>query len=234
MSMVDTRQASKAPETPGTMSGRVAALAGAVSFVLSSISYSVLDNVPNPFTDSGQKIVSYLALHQGQLQLSAVLTALAMSTVLVWAAGLYRALRRADGGTPGLALAAFGGAVLTAASTLAMAVIEGTVATRFHDLGPALARVFWTMLLLNAGAGLVGLLVVIGATAIVCLRAHLFPRWFAVASTVLALASAVGACIIGYTPVGIQVVASLAFTFDAVWILMVSIYFWRDPALTAP
>ncbi len=90
------------------------------------------------------------------------------------------------------------------------------------------------MLLLNAGAGLVGLLVVIGATAIVCLRAHLFPRWFAVASTVLALASAVGACIIGYTPVGIQVVAGLAFTFDAVWILMVSIYFWRDPALTAP
>ena len=165
MSMVDTRQASKAPGTPGTMSGRVAALAGAVFFVLSAISYSVLNNVPNPITDSGQKIVSYLALHQGQLQLSAVLTALAMSAVLVWAAGLYRALRRADGGTPGLALAAFGGAVLTAASTLAMAVIEGTVATRFHDLGPALARVFWTMLLLNAGAGLVGLLVVIGATA---------------------------------------------------------------------
>ena len=234
MSMVDTRQASKAPGTPGTMSGRVAALAGAVFVVLSAISYSVLNNVPNPFTDSGQKILSYLALHQGQLQLSAVLTALAMSAVLVWAAGLYRALRRAEGGTPGLAMAAFGGAVLGAASTLALAVIEGTVATRFHDLGPAGARVFWTVLLLTAGAGLVGLLVVIGATAIVSLRAHLFPRWFAVASTVLALASAVGACIIGYTPVGIQVVAGLAFTFDGLWILMVSIYFWRDPALTAP
>jgi hypothetical protein len=210
------------------MSGRVAALAGAVFFVLSAISYSVLNNVPNPFTDSGQKILSYLALHQGQLQLSAVLTALAMSTVLVWAAGLYRALRRAEGGTPGLAMAAFGGAVLSAASTLALAVIEGTVATRFHDLGPA------GVLLLTAGAGLVGLLVIIGATAIVSLRAHLFPRWFAVASTVLALASAVGACIIGYTPVGIQVVAGLAFTFDGLWVLMVSIYFWRDPALTAP
>jgi hypothetical protein len=64
----------QAQGTPGTMSGRVAALAGAVSFVLILIS--------------------------------------AMSTALVWAAGLFRALRRAEGGIPGLALAAFGGVVL--------------------------------------------------------------------------------------------------------------------------
>jgi len=76
--------------------------------------------------------------------------------------------------------------------------------------------------------------VLIGATAIVCLRAHLFPRWFAVASTVLALASAVGACSIGYIPAAILVVGNFAFALDAVWILMVSVYFWRDPALTAP
>ncbi len=42
------------------------------------------------------------------------------------------------------------------------------------DLGPAGARVLWTMLLLSIGAILVGLLVVIGPTAIVCLRARLF------------------------------------------------------------
>jgi hypothetical protein len=230
MSMVDTGHAVRAR---GTMPGRVAALAGAVSFVLIAIASNMVNNVPN-FAASGQKIINYLALHHGRLQLGAVLTALAMSTALVWAAGLYRALRRAEGGAPGLALAAFGGAVLTAASTVTLAVLEGTMATRFHDLGPAGARVLWTMLLLNVGAMLVGLLVVIGATAIVCLRARLFPRWFAVASTVLALASLIGACLIGYTPVGIQVIAGLAGSFDAVWILMVSIYFWRDPALAAP
>ena len=234
MSMTDTRQAARAPGTPGTMPGRVAALAGVVSFVLMAISFDVLGYGPDPFTDSGQKILSFLALHHGQLQLSAALTALAMSTVLVWAAGLYRALRRAEGGTPGMALAAFGGAVLTAASNVALAVIEGTAAARFHDLGPAGARVLWTMHLLGAGGTFVGMFVLIGATAVVCLRAHLFPRWFAVASTVLALASAVGACSIGYTPVGILVVGSLASTIGALWILMVSIYFWRDPALTAP
>ena len=218
MSMVDTRQAARAPGTPGTMSGRVAALAGAVFLVLIAISASVLSNAPNPFSDSGQEILSYLARHHDRLQLSAVLMALAMSAVLVWAAGLYRALRKAEGGSPGLALTAFGGAVLTAASTVTYALIEGITATRFSDLGPAGARVLWTMLRLGLGAILVGLLVVIGATAIVCLRARLFPRWFAVASTVLALASAVGVCTIGYAPVGIQIVAAFALIFDCVWI----------------
>jgi hypothetical protein len=53
-------------------------------------------------------------------------------------------------------------------------------------------------------------------------------------STVLAVASLIGACTIGYTTVWIQVAAGLAVVFDGVWILMVSIYLWRDPALTAP
>ena len=121
--------------------------------------------------------------------------------------------------------------MLAAASTVTWALIEGTMATRFSDLGPAGARVLWTMFLLNVGAMLVGLLVVIGATAIVCLRARLFPRWFAAASTVLALVSVAGACTIGYTAAGIQVAAGLAVILDGVWILMVSIYLWRDPAL---
>ena len=228
--MLDTRQEVRAA---GTIPGRLAALAGAVSFVLILISAILRGNAPSA-TDSSQKIFSYLALHHGQLQLGAVLAALAMSTALVWAAGLYRALRKAEGGTSGLALAAFGGGVLTAASMLTLALIEGTMATRFYDLGPAGARVFWTMFLLSTGAVLVGLLVVIGATAVVCLRAHLFPRWFAVASTVLALASLTGACTIGYTTVGIQVASGLAIVFDGVWILMVSIYLWRAPALTVP
>jgi hypothetical protein len=190
-------------------------------------------NAPST-ADSAQKIFSYLALHHGQLQLGAVLGALAMSTALVWAAGLYRALRKAEGGAPVLAVAAFGGGVLTAASMLTLSLIGGTLATRFHDLGPAGARVFWTMFLLSTAGLLVGLIVVIGATAGVCLRARLFPRWFAVASIVLALASLIGACAIGYTTVGIQVTAGLAVVFDGVWILMVSMYLWRDPARTAP
>jgi hypothetical protein len=228
--MVDSRQAVR---VAGTMSGRLAALGGAVFFVLIVISNMLRSNAPSA-TDSGQKIFDYVAVHHGRLQLGAVLAGLAMSAALVWLSGLFRALRRVEGGTPGLALAAVAGGVLTAASTVTGALIQATMATRINDLGPAGARVWWTMLLLSTGAMLLGLLLLIGATAIVCLQARLFPRWFAAASAVLALISVVGAFAIGYTTTGIQVVAGIAVFLDALWILAVSIYLWRDPALALP
>lgn len=69
--VVDSRQA---VSVPGTMSGRLAALAGAVSFVLILISTNMLRNSPSA-TDPGEKILSYLALHHGRLQFGAELMA---------------------------------------------------------------------------------------------------------------------------------------------------------------
>jgi hypothetical protein len=51
---------------------------------------------------------------------------------------------------------------------------------------------------------------------------------------VLAVVSAVGACTIGYDTSAIQVVAGVAIPLDAVWILLVSMFLWRDPALALP
>ena len=57
------------------------------------------------------------------------------------------------------------------------------MATRFSELGAAGARVLWTMFLLNVGRCWCGRPAIIGAAAIVCLRARLFPRWFTAART---------------------------------------------------
>jgi hypothetical protein len=211
----------------------VAALAGAVFFVLMVIHANLRSGAPSA-TDSGEEIVSYVTDHAGRLQMGAVLLGLAASAVTVWLSGLFRALRRAEGGTPAMAIVAFAGGALAAASTVVGALIEGTLATRIDDLGPAGARVWWTMFLLSTGAILLGLLVLIGSTAVVCLGTHLFARWFAVASVLLALLSLVGACTIGYTTTGIQVVAGIAVVLDGVWILLVSIFLWRKPTLALP
>lgn len=151
-----------------------------------------------------------MRVNQGQLQLAAVVMGLAMPAALLWLSGHFRTLTRAEGGTPGLALAALGGGILTAASSVVGALVLGTTATRVTDLGPAGARVWWTMHLLSTGATLLGLLLLIGATAAVCLQRQLFAQWFAVASVVLALASMIGAFTIGYDTAGIQVVAGIA------------------------
>ncbi len=109
---MDSRQEARAD---GTV--RSAALAGTGTFIVFTIiTESLMNNSPSA-TESSQKIFSYLTLHQGRLQASAVLAALAAFGVLVWVSALFRASRSVEGRTTGLALAAFGGGVLTAAST---------------------------------------------------------------------------------------------------------------------
>ncbi len=217
----------------GTLSVRVAAFAGAIFFALAIIAGSLQSGAPNA-TDSGRNAFNYLSSHQDQIQLAAVLWGFAMVSVLVWLSGLFRALRKAEGGTPAVALVALAGGVLAAASTVLGALIEGVTAARISDLGTSLAGVFWTMYLLSIGATLFGLLLVIGATAVVCLRTRLFGRRFATASIVLTILSMVGASMIGYTNEAIQIVGVTAILLDVAWILVVSLFLWRDPTLAAP
>jgi hypothetical protein len=211
---------------------RVAALAGAAYFGL-IIAFSQLTSGSPSTADSGDEVFDYLAKHDERIQLAAVLIGFAMPAALLWLSGLYRALRKAEG-EAGFAVAALAGGVLAAASTVTGALIAGTMATRIDDLGPGGARVWWTMFLLSFGATLLGLLLLIGATAVVCVERRLFARWFAAASVVLALVSAVGACAIGYDATGIQVVAGIAILLDSVWILLVSLFLWRRPGLGVP
>ncbi len=218
---------------PGATSVRVAALAGAVFFVLIIIHANMRSGAPSA-TDPGREVVNYVTLHRDRLQLAAVLSGLAMCAALVWLSGLVRVVRKAEGRTGGLALVALAGGGLAAASTVAGALVLGTTATRIDDLDPAAARVWWTMFLLSTGATLLGLTLVIGATAVACLRGRLFARWFAVASILLALISLAGAFTIGYAGDGIQAVAGIAVLLDTAWILVVSIVLWRDPGLALP
>jgi hypothetical protein len=164
------RRASWIPEA---VSVRLAAVAGAIFFALMVVQANLRSGAPSA-TDSAGKIFDFVADHADRLQMGAVLLGLAMSAALVWLSGLFRALRRAEGGAPGFAVAALAGGVLAAASAVIGALVEGTMAIRIDDLGPEGARVWWTMFLLSTGATLLGLFVLIGATAIVSLRTPLF------------------------------------------------------------
>jgi hypothetical protein len=222
-----------AVHVPGSASVRLAALGGAVFFALSLAFASLTSGTPSA-SDSGQETFNYLSAHDGRIQFAAVLLGLAMPAALLFLSGLFRALREAEGGRAGLAVAALGGGVLAAASTVTGALIMGTTAARITDIGPAAARLWWTMYLMSIGATLLGLLLLIGTTAIVSLETQLFARWFAVASVVLALVSIVGAFTIGYPTTGIQATAGIAVILDSVWIFLVSFFLWRDPELALP
>ena len=218
---------------PGSLSVRLAASGGAVFFAL-FLAFGILTRGTPSITDSGQDTFNYLSAHDGRLQLAAVLFGLAMPPALLAVSGLFRALREAEGGRPGLAVAALGGGVLAAASTVTGALILGVTATRIADLGSANAHLWWTMFMMSLGAILLGLLLLIGATAVVSLETELFPRWFRAASVVLVLVSIVGAFTIGYPTTGIVDAAGIALILDSVWLFLVSLFLWRDPELALP
>lgn len=224
---------SPATRAPGAMSVRFAALGGAIYFGLILAFLSQFSGTPKA-TDFRQQVFNYLSAHHGRLQAAAVLMGLAMPAALLFLSGLFRALRQAEGGTARLALAALGGGILAAAAGATGALILGTTATRITDLGPASARVWWTMYLMSIGANLLGLLLSVGVTAIISLQRQLFPRWFALASVALALVSIAGAFTIGYATTATYVLSGVAIVLDSVWIFLVSLFLWRDPTLALP
>jgi MFS family permease len=218
---------------PGSVSVRLAAVAGAVFFALFLAFASLTSGTPSA-SDSARETFDYLSAHDGRLKLAAVFLGLAMPAALLLLSGLFSALREAEGGRAGLAVAALGGGVLAAAGTVTGALIIGVTATRITDIGPAGARLWWTMYLMSIGATLLGLLLLIGATAVVSLESQLFARWFAVASVVLALLSLVGAFTIGYATTGIQATAGIAVILDSAWFFLVGFFLWRDPESALP
>ena len=173
----------------GAMSARVTAVGGLVFFGL-FVAFCVLTSNTPAATDTRQEVFSYLAKHHDRLQLAAALYGLAMLAALLFLSGLFATLRKAEG-RPRLAVAALAGGIVAAAATITGALVLGTTAARFLDLGPTGARVFWTMFLLSIGATLIGEVLMIGSTAVISLRTGLFSRWFSVASLVLAFASPV-------------------------------------------
>lgn len=229
-SRVESAQRVRERHVPGTGWVRTSALAGALFFVLIVVQSMLRSGAPSA-SASGQEIIDYVAGHQGRLQLGAALLGLAMAAVLFWLPGLYHALRRAEGTSSGFAVAAVAGGALAAAGGAVTALIQGTIAARIGELDDAGVRVWWTMWLLTIGAIVSGLLVSIGVTAIISLRQRLFARWFTTASVLLALMSVVGVFTLGYAGVAVQTVAAIAVLLDSVWILVVSIFLWRDPSL---
>ncbi len=212
---------------------RLTALAGVLFVVLIIVQGPVL--TPSlKVTDSAQKIFNSIRSHQTDFKASAALYGLAMSAVLIWAAGLFRVLRKAEGGAAGLAASALGGVALAAAMSVVAAATEATTALRINDLGPGGARFYYTLSQFTQGGILFGLLVVVGATALVSLRTGLFARWFGAVSVVLAIASVVGALGVAYASNTIQTVTGVMLTLNTLWILVVSIYLWRQPELAIP
>ncbi len=208
---------------------RLAAAAGLVFVVLIIVQGPVLQSASASTTDSATKTFNFFRDHQSDVKAASLLLGLAMAAALVWSSVHFRALRKAEGGQSGLAVAALGGVVLATAMSVTAAATNAATALRIHDLGPTGAH-FYNILVSFLFAGvLIGLGVLTGATAIIILRTGVFHRWSGFLSIILAVGSFVGATGIAYANDFSYGLMGAMLSLDSLWIGMVGVFLLRHP-----
>ncbi len=174
---------------------------------------------------SGHQIAIYASQHRSQLLTSYLIIALGLAVLLVFAAGLYRIIRRAEPADGWLAVAsvtsAVGGAAIFGVGTALFMVVAYRPTTT-----PAVVRAFWDAgwLAYNiAGFGFVAWMAVI---IVATLRYDALPRWSAWVAIPVAAINFVGPFAVqqgsgAFSPQGwFAMVVALTF---AVWLLVVAL-----------
>ena len=179
---------------------------------------------------AGVLIVRYATVNRDQLLASDLLFALGVAVLTVFAAGLYRVIRRAEGEDGWLAAASLASVVAGAGIFGAGTALFMVVAYR-PDTDPAVARAFWDAGWLaynSAGFGFVAWIAIIVVAA---LRHQALPPWTAWIGVPVALINLIGPFAVragagAFSPQGwFALVVGLTF---AVWLLAISLAAWRS------
>ncbi len=184
---------------------------------------------------AGTQIVDWAAAHRSRLLASYLILAVGLAVLIVFAAGLYRVIRRAEGKDGWLAIAALasavGGAAIFGAGTALFMVVAYRPAT-----DPAVARAFWDAGWLAYNSAGFGFVAWIALVVVATLRHRALPRWTAWIAVPVALISFVGPFAVqtGSGPFSPQgwFASVVALTF-AVWLIAVSLAVWRPTRAAA-
>ena len=217
---------------------KAVALLGGIAVVMYLTAIALTPAQAPDSGSAGGEIVQWATDHRGQLLASYMLFALGLAVLVVFAAGLYRVVRRAEGEDGWLAMASLasavaGAGIFGAGTALFMAVVYRP------DTDPAVARALWDAGWLAYNTAGFGFSAWIAIVAVATLRYRLLPVWTAWIGIPVALIGLVGPFAVkaGTGPFSPQGWFALVvgFTFGA-WLLAVSLATWRSarvPAMTA-
>jgi hypothetical protein len=211
---------------------RYGALAGivAVALIVASV---VTAGSPPKTSDSAEKVLKYFRDNEGGIKASAFLGALVTIPILWWAATLWAKLRRAEGGQPGLAVAAVLGLVFTGAMQGVSGAITATVALELKNVGPTGAKFFFVLSFGLGAAGALGLAVLVLATSVLVFRTRVFPVWLGGAGLALGGALIVSGASIASTSDGLAALSLVSILLWALWVIvLMSVLMFRakEPA----
>ena len=212
------------------LKNRAVAILGGTTFVTYLVAIALTPvHAPNSGS-SGVQIAHWAALHRSQLLASYLLFALGLAVLVVFAAGLSRIIRRAEGSDGWLATASLasvvGGAGIFGAGTALFMVIAYRPAT-----DPAVARAFWDAGWLAYNTAGFAFVVWITIIVLATVRYGALPAWAAWIGIPVALINLVGPFAVkagtgAFSPQGWSaLIVGLTF---AGWLITVSAAAWRS------
>jgi hypothetical protein len=205
---------------------------GALGFIVLIIVTAVLPGSPPKPSDSPAKIATFLFDNSKELRWSAVIGGLATVLLLWWAGSVWRLLRRAEGGSPRLAVVAIAGLLLGATLMGVASIVMSATAMAILPGGGGVHDVKLLYLLqgaLVAGGGL-GVAVFVAAFSIVVIRTRVLPPGLGWFGGLVSLVLVVAAGAMASTKDVFFVLGLVGLVGFAIWLVITAILMLRAPA----
>ena len=215
--------------TDGTTPAKPVAVAGAIAALLYLAAFALSPTATLDSGSPGVRIARYATVHRSQILAGDLLIAVALPVLMIFAAGLYRMMRRAEGEDGWLAMAALATAVTGAGIFGAGTALFTAVAYR-PATDPAVVRALWDagwMAYNSAGFSFSGWIVIVTVSTLTC---RALPSWTAWVGVPVALINVVGPLAVksgagAFSPQGsFALVVGVTF---AVWVVAISLAAWR-------
>ncbi len=216
--------------TGGASPAKPVAVAGAVSALLYLAGFALSPAAALDSGSTGARIARYATLHRSQILASDLLLALGLPVLMIFAAALYRVIRRTEDQDGWLAMAALVTAVAGAGIFGAGTALFMTVAYR-PATDPALVRALWDagwMAYNSAGFAFSAWIVIVTVST---LTSRALPSWTVWVGVPVALINVVGPLAVkagtgAFSPQGsFALIVGLTF---AVWVIAISFAAWRS------
>jgi Domain of unknown function (DUF4386) len=202
---------------------------GGILFIVLIIVSAFMPGTPPKTSDSAAKIARFFNDNGDAIRWAAFVGAVGTIGLFWFLGGVWRVLRRAEGGDPRLTVVAVAGAIFAAVMgavgsiTLSAIGIAGVVGS-----GGASGTKFFYVLSTNLGLGtVIGIAVFLTAFSVVILRTGVFPKllgWFGVLIAVVAVVSAAAVSSTRDVFFNLSFVAFIGF---ALWLLIISVMMLR-------
>lgn len=176
--------------------------------------------------DPTSEFVKYFTDGDTTIPLSGLLTGLGVVAILWWFGSLWRAMRRAEGGEPRLAVVALGGLLFGGAMFSASSAIGSATAMQIESVGEG-AEYFYALGSVFRGMAAFGNVVLVGAVSALAFRTKFLPAWIAWAGGVLAVGWLVAGVENALSIDALAVVSLVVFLLWLVWIIVVSVELYR-------